>query len=113
MNSTLTMNEGKPWYKEPWPWILMAGPGTVIVAGFITAWLAVVSFDGLVTDDYYKEGLAVNQRLQREHQAANMALRVDLMRSGQNVRLLLMATSRRLSGYVAGQAGTPDDCRPG
>ena len=58
---TLQSNN-QPWYKERWPWILMAGPGLVIVAGVITVWLAVVSNDGLVTDDYYKQGLAVNQR---------------------------------------------------
>ena len=26
---------GLPWFKEPWPWIVMAGPATVIVAGAI------------------------------------------------------------------------------
>jgi hypothetical protein len=51
----------------------------VIVAGFITAWLAVISNDGLVTDDYYKQGLTVNQRLQRDHQAEQprLACRCD------------------------------------
>ncbi|MBK6357531.1 MAG: FixH family protein [Betaproteobacteria bacterium] len=39
--------------------MLIAGPATVVVAGFITLWMAVVSDDGLVTDDYYKQGLAV------------------------------------------------------
>ncbi len=81
--------DSKPWYKEPWPWILMAGPAIVIVAGFITAWLAIISNDGLVTDDYYKQGLAVNQRLQRDHQAAELGLRADVMRSGNQIRLLL------------------------
>jgi hypothetical protein len=38
----------KPWYKEPWPWILMSGPAVVVVAGFYTAWLAVVSADGVL-----------------------------------------------------------------
>jgi len=28
----------KPWYREPWPWLLMAGPATVLVA-----------------EDYYKQ----------------------------------------------------------
>jgi hypothetical protein len=50
-----------PWYREPWPWILMAGPFTVIVAGLFTAWLAVTRADPLVVDNYYKEGLAINQ----------------------------------------------------
>lgn len=83
--------DNKPWYKEPWPWILMAGPVIVIIAGFITAWMAVVSDDGLVADDYYKQGLAVNQRLQRDHQAAKLGLRADVMRSGNQLRLLVTA----------------------
>lgn len=29
-----------PWYKEPWPWILMSGPAVVIVACIITIYLA-------------------------------------------------------------------------
>lgn len=85
---TLNSTE-RPWYKERWPWILMAGPAIVVVAGVITAWLAVTSSDGLVADDYYKQGLAVNQRLQRDHLADNLRLHADVMRSGQNVRLLL------------------------
>ncbi len=78
-----------PWYKQRWPWILISGPALVIVAGIITVWLAVVSNDGLVTDDYYKQGLAVNQRLQRDHEAGKMGLEVDVMRAGGNVRMLL------------------------
>mgnify|MGYP002364838279 FL=1 len=83
--------ESTPWYKEPWPWILMAGPAIVIVAGFVTAWLAIVSNDGLVADDYYKQGLALNQRLQRDHYASDLGLRADVMRSSQQVRLLVAA----------------------
>lgn len=54
------------WYHEPWPWLLMAGPAAVIVAGAITVYLAIVSNDGLVADDYYKRGLAINQTLARD-----------------------------------------------
>lgn len=89
----LKSSDKQPWYKEPWPWILMAGPGIVIVAGVVTVWLAVVSNDGLVSDDYYKEGMTLNQRLQRDHQAETLGLHADVMRSGQNFRLLLGAGS--------------------
>jgi len=44
----------RPWYREPWPWILMAGPAAVIVAGIFTMTLAYRTEDGLVADDYYK-----------------------------------------------------------
>ncbi|WP_371324702.1 FixH family protein [Dechloromonas sp. ZY10] len=80
-----------PWYKQRWPWLLIAGPALVVVAGAITVWLAVVSNDGLVVDDYYKQGLAVNQRLHRDQQASDLGMAADLMRSGANVRLLLTA----------------------
>jgi hypothetical protein len=93
-------SDNQPWYKERWPWLLMAGPAVVIVAGIITLWLAVVSNDGLVTDDYYKQGLTVNQRLQRDHLAGDLGLHADVMRAGLNVRLLLGA---------AGDAGLPQE----
>lgn len=89
----LKSSDKQPWYKEPWPWILMTGPVVVIVAGIVTTWLAIVSNDGLVTDDYYKQGLTVNQRLQRDHKAAAMGLHADVMRSGTNLRLLVGATT--------------------
>lgn len=65
----------KHWYHEPWPWLLMAGPITVVVAGLITAYLAVVSNDGLVADDYYKQGLAINQTLSRDAAARSLDYR--------------------------------------
>lgn len=85
--------DSQPWYRNRWPWLLMAGPAAVVVAGFITLWLAVNSDDGLVTDDYYKQGLTVNQKKQREHAASDFGLRGDLMRSGAGVRLLLSSDS--------------------
>lgn len=88
---SLRSADTQPWYKERWPWLLMAGPAVVIVAGVITVWLAVVSNDGLVTDDYYKQGMTVNQSLHRDHQAGELGLHADVMRSGLNIRLLLGA----------------------
>lgn len=52
-----------PWYREPWPWLLIAGPLTVVLASLVTTWLAVRSDDGVVAGDYYKRGLLVNQQL--------------------------------------------------
>ena len=85
-------NENKPWYKYRWPWFLMAGPAIAVIAGFITLWLAISSYDGLVTDDYYKQGLTVNEVLHRDHLAVNLGLQADVMKSGLGVRLLLTAS---------------------
>ena len=42
--------------------------------GLITLWLAITSFDGLVADDYYKQGLAINQTLARADAAQELRL---------------------------------------
>jgi hypothetical protein len=80
-----------PWYRHRWPWILMAGPAIVIVAGFITAWLAIKSYDGLVEDNYYKVGLAVNQQLKQKQLAAELNLKADLSfaEPGNQIRVVL------------------------
>lgn len=90
MTIIATSNAGqKPWYKEPWPWLLMLGPFVVIVAGIYTAWLAVSTSDGLVADDYYKRGLAAGETLARSKHAEDMGLqaRVRLADDKIHVRL--------------------------
>ena len=64
----------KPWYREPWPWIVMAPPAAAVVAGAVTVWLAVTTSDGLVADDYYRRGLAINQEIGRDHAARELGL---------------------------------------
>jgi hypothetical protein len=81
-----------PWYREPWPWILMSGPLTVVVAGLVTAWIAVATDDPLVVDNYYKEGLAINRVLERDHAAAAGGYRAEVMLSADGTRVRLHLT---------------------
>ena len=54
--------EGKPWYREPWPWILMAGPALAIVGCGITIYLAVNNYgDQEIRDGGVKRGLVVTK----------------------------------------------------
>jgi uncharacterized protein len=69
----------KPWYREPWPWLLMAGPAAVIVAGAATIWIAVASADGLVAEDYYRQGLAINKVLAREEAARERGISAEVV----------------------------------
>lgn len=86
-----TMTEtNKPWYREPWPWILMAGPTAVVLAGIVTAWIAVATDDGLVEDDYYKKGLTINQTIERDQMAQSLHLKAQLMVGGDASRLRVM-----------------------
>ena len=68
----------KPWYRQFWPWFLIAIPGLTVVAAMITINLAVSGSDSLVRDDYYKEGLAINLDLARERMASDLGIRIDL-----------------------------------
>src|SRR5689334_1539673 len=84
-----------PWYREPWPWLLMSGPAIVVVAGIVTAGLAVKSFDGMVADDYYKQGLAVNREIARETLARELHVDARLRFEGTRVSVALSGTAPR------------------
>jgi len=68
----------KPWYREPWPWLIMAGPAIVVVAGIATAIIAISGADGLVADDYYKQGLGINRQIARDQAAHDLGIAGDL-----------------------------------
>lgn len=87
--------KSKVWYREPWPWLLMAGPTAVILAGSVTLYYAIKSNDGLVEDDYYKQGLAVNQRIARDHRAATLGLSAEANLEGLAVSVAV--TSGKLA----------------
>lgn len=74
----MNVTTANPWYREPWPWLLMAGPAMVLVAGAITTWMAFSTSDGLVEKDYYKQGLAVNKVLKREEAAARLGVSAEI-----------------------------------
>lgn len=87
----------RPWYREPWPWILAAGPLIVVVAAFYTAWLAIKSNDGLVTDDYYKKGLAANQTIARSDQATKLGLVAGIRIVGDTLSVRLQASDQNFT----------------
>jgi hypothetical protein len=83
------MSENKPWYRHRWPWLLMLGPGVVVVAGAITIWIAFASADGLVADDYYKQGLAVNRVLAKEEEARRLGISAEVRIAGGEIAVRL------------------------
>lgn len=86
-------NDPRPWYRQRWPWILIAGPAVVVVAGIVTTWIAVRTSDGLVADDYYKQGLEVNQRLARSDAAAALQIEARLRLAAGRIDINLTSHS--------------------
>jgi hypothetical protein len=78
-----------PWYREPWPWLLMAGPAAVVVAGAATTWIAFASADGLVAEDYYKQGLGINKVIAREERAHALGIAAALEMQDGRIRVRL------------------------
>ncbi|WP_298774246.1 FixH family protein [uncultured Shewanella sp.] len=75
------MSSPQAWYKQFWPWFLIVLPLCAVVASINLLMLAIDNKDPLVSDDYYKEGKAINLDLRKIKQAQklgmNYALRFD------------------------------------
>lgn len=79
----------KPWYRYPLVWMLIAIPASAVAVCSIIIWFAVTTTDGLVVDDYYKQGMAINQVIERDLYAAEKKLsaRLDMQPEQGLVRL--------------------------
>ena len=82
-----------PWYRERWPWLLILGPAAVLVAGAITTWIAFASADGLVAEDYYKQGLGINRQLAREEAARRSAISAELRIERESIVVQLQGSA--------------------
>jgi len=87
------MAETRRWYAEPWVWLLIALPMSAVIGGMITIYLAVTTSDGLVVDDYYNRGKAINMDLARDAAAASHGLRARLDFNMVNRRIQLSLDS--------------------
>ncbi|MBW4047771.1 MAG: FixH family protein [Proteobacteria bacterium] len=79
----------KPWWKEPWPWILIGLPGSVVVASLITVSIAFTHADSVVTDHYYTKGLEVGVNIDKELHARAMHLQGQVDQTGQELTVEL------------------------
>ncbi len=67
--------ESSPWYRQFWPWFLIAIPLFAVITGLFTVVIATVTSDGLVVDDYYKRGLSINRVLVRDQKATELGIK--------------------------------------
>ncbi len=79
MNRELPSYDKLPWYRQFWPWFLIALPATVVVAGFTTLYIAHKHSDDLVADEYYKDGLGINRQLEKKVRAKQQDIQATLL----------------------------------
>lgn len=61
----------RPWWRFPHVWMVISGPAIVVVASFITFYLAAVGQDPVLDEDYYRKGMEINKTL--GHEPTNLA----------------------------------------
>lgn len=93
----------KPWYRQGWPWLLIALPGSAVVASFVTFYLAAHQPDSLVADDYYKEGLAINRELSAQQLAHQLQIHAtaQLNRRSNTIEVTLTGNLAPLPNQLA------------
>src|SRR5262245_43646781 len=85
-----------PWYKQFWPWFILAILGTSVVLGTTMLVIATRNPPSLVSDNYYEVGKGINTSLERENLAKQLGMQASLQvddASGQ-VDVELVGTSR-------------------
>ena len=85
MNRPLPGGDTLPWFRQFWPWFLMALPASVVVAGLSTWYIASRYADDLVVEDYYKDGLAINRQLEKKQRATDQSISAQLRFNGETV----------------------------
>jgi uncharacterized protein len=53
----------RPWWKEFYVWLVIAGPLSAVVACGITAFYILQGPDALVSEDYYREGIELSREV--------------------------------------------------
>lgn len=55
------MFQCKPWWKEPWPWLLISGPAMAMMGCAATIWVAMQHADRPIVDGVVRQGLVIRQ----------------------------------------------------
>ena len=69
----------KPWYKQFWPWALIALPVLTMFKAAHTIYIMNLQKPDLVVDDYYAEGKAINMNLAKYREAASRNLQANIL----------------------------------
>lgn len=96
-----------PWYKQFWPWFLIALPGSVVIAGFVMLYIANLYSDDLVVDEYYKDGLAINRQLEKQRRASDLGLSAEIRVHERRVQLRLEGDASDTSLQRSASSGRP------
>jgi len=68
-----------PWYKQFWPWFVIAIPVSSMFVAVIQISYALNSPNDMVVDNYYKEGLGINTVLDKRNLATELNIGASIV----------------------------------
>ena len=74
-----------PWYRYGWPWFLISIPFVSITLGGVMLYLALQTNNSMVVDDYYKQGKAINVRIERDRVASLLGIVASVQPSSEGL----------------------------
>ncbi len=86
-------NDIAPWYRQPWLWFLIMFPAASILYCAVAITAAVTSHSDMISDDYSKEGRAINEERARDDRAMVMGLSAHFNFSGSELTLTMDSTT--------------------
>ena len=93
MNTAITDEALRPWYKQPWLWFLLSIPIASVILSSIMVTVAVVGKDSLVSDNYYKDGMGINQTIEQDQLANSLGIKPVISIQYPEIVLELISTS--------------------
>jgi len=88
----LNTTDTTPWYRQFWPWFLISLPATAVIACTYTIYLAVLHKPNMINDNYYQEGLSVNDRIKQDQRATSLSMQANLSFSQQTGKVNVYLT---------------------
>lgn len=92
----------RPWHREPFMWLVVGIPLLTVVAGLSTVYIAHKHSDTIVSDEFRKEGLAIQHDPTRDLAAARIGAHAQLDIAPDRLRVRLnLANGTSPSSLVA------------
>ncbi len=62
-SSQQAADQQRPWWKEPYVWMVISGPLSAVIACGITAAYILQGTDAVVSEEDYREGIAISREV--------------------------------------------------
>lgn len=83
----------KPWYQQFWFWFLVSIPFTSVVLSSIMVFKALDEPDTLVSANYYKDGLAINQDISLDRHAYESGMSANIRSNAESNQFTITLNS--------------------